>query len=68
MAGNFNILSPVEKLETYDKMKLMRLCINKGLKIKHTVKKDEVIEILKHVVVDSDFPIVSKRLKDKLIS
>ena len=65
MAGNFNILSNVEKLETYDKMKLMRLCINKGLKIKHTLKKHEVIEILKDIVLPSDFPIISIRLREK---
>ncbi len=61
-------LSPAEKLETYSKDKLMVLCRNKGLKIRNTVKKHEVINILKDLVVASDFPIISKRLKDKLIS
>ncbi len=63
---NFMVLSPAEKLETYSKDKLMVLVRNKGLKIRNTVKKEDVINILKKVVVASDFPIISKRLKDKL--
>ncbi len=63
--ANFMVLSPAEKLETYSKDKLMVLVRNKGLKIKHTVKKEDVINILKKVAVATDFPIVSERLKAK---
>lgn len=65
MAGDFNYLSPSQKLETYSKDKLLVLCRNKGMKIRNTVKKHEIIEILKYIVVAADFPIVSNTLKEK---
>ncbi len=64
--GIFVTLTPAEKLETYSKDKLMILCRNKGVVFKPIMKKQEIIDLLRDVVVASDFPILSKRLKDKL--
>lgn len=61
--SSWNLLSPQQKLETCGINKLRILAKNKKIRISLTSSREDLLERLRNVVDDFDFPIIDETLK-----